>query len=445
MNSKLSENHQKEICSQLGHVHLKLLYKATVHGYTASAFHQQCDSLSPTVSVGYNVSGYIFGGYTRQPFNQSGQYANDDRAFLFTFEGRKLIKYPVANAAYAVRMMNNCGPYFGESLVLVHTGKPIVYSNAASYYPFNAAQMHGNDLNLIDCEVFQVLEVTKFEDPWRTVTWNLEHKLELMNYIENYKPLISSVSQARILLIGPVGVGKSSFFNSINSVFRGHVTNQAVSGCSSTSLTTQFRTYSLKAGREGRLLPVILCDTMGLESSNDTGLDIEDITSILKGHLPDCYQFNPAAPLDPEASGYRKSPSLKDKIHCVTYVLDACNISIMPTKMEEKLSAIRKKANHLRIPQLVVLTKVDAACSLVKEDLTTVYQSIYIKEIMQQASTKLGIPLSCIVPVRNYTETLDLDVNCDILLLSAITQMLRWADNFYDDFSDQLSALQTRE
>uniref|UniRef100_A0A087XZJ2 TLDc domain-containing protein n=1 Tax=Poecilia formosa TaxID=48698 RepID=A0A087XZJ2_POEFO len=450
MNSKLSENHQKEICSQLGHVHLKLLYKATVHGYTASAFHQQCDSLSPTVSVGYNVSGYIFGGYTRQPFNQSGQYANDDRAFLFTFEGRKLIKYPVANAAYAVRMMNNCGPYFGESLVLVHTGKPIVYSNAASYYPFNAAQMHGNDLNLIDCEVYQVLaltvtEVTKFEDPWRTVTWNLEHKLELMNYIENYKPLISSVSQARILLIGPVGVGKSSFFNSVNSVFRGHVTNQAMSGCSSTSLTTQFRTYSLKAGREGRLLPVTLCDTMGLESSNDTGLDIEDITSILKGHLPDCYQFNPAAPLDPEASGYRKSPSLKDKIHCVTYVLDACNISIMPTKMEEKLSAIRKKANHLRIPQLVVLTKVDAACSLVKEDLTNVYQSIYIKEIMQQASTKVGIPLSCIVPVRNYTETLDLDVNCDILLLSAITQMLRSADNFYDDFSDQLSALQTRE
>uniref|UniRef100_A0A3B3VZ78 Interferon-induced protein 44-like n=1 Tax=Poecilia latipinna TaxID=48699 RepID=A0A3B3VZ78_9TELE len=399
MNSKLSENHQKEICSQLGHVHLKLLYKATVHGYTASAFHQQCDSLSPTVS-----------------------YANDDRAFLFTFEGRKLIKYPVANAAYAVRMMNNCGPYFGESLVLVHTGKPIVYSNAASYYPFNAAQMHGNDLNLIDCEVFQVLG---------------EHKLELMNYIENYKPLISSVSQARILLIGPVGVGKSSFFNSINSVFRGHVTNQAVSGCSSTSLTTQFRTYSLKAGREGRLLPVILCDTMGLESSNDTGLDIEDITSILKGHLPDCYQFNPAAPLDPEASGYRKSPSLKDKIHCVTYVLDACNISIMPTKMEEKLSAIRKKSCYTKN----ILSESSLLLLFSKFDLNNLCAMMQ----MQQASTKLGIPLSCIVPVRNYTETLDLDVNCDILLLSAITQMLRWADNFYDDFSDQLSALQTRE
>ncbi|XP_032427042.1 interferon-induced protein 44-like isoform X2 [Xiphophorus hellerii] len=438
MNSKLSETHQKAICSQLGHVQLKLLYKASVHGYTAAAFHQQCDSLSPTLSVGYNASGYIFGGYTTQPFDQSGQYAKDDQAFLFTFMGRKLIKYPVANASYAVRMMSNSGPYFGESLVLINTGMPVVHSEAASYYPFNAAQMHGNDLNLIECEVYQLVELTKFEDPWRTVTWNLEHKLELMNYIENYKPQISSVSQARVLLVGPVGVGKSSFFNSINSVFRGHVTNQAMSGCSSTSLTTQ-------AGREGRLLPVILCDTMGLEGSNDTGLDIEDITSILKGHLPDRYQFNPATPLDSDASGYCKSPSLKDKIHCVTYVLDACNISIMSAKMEEKLGAIRKKANQLRIPQLVVLTKVDEACFLVKEDLTNIYQSIYLKETMQQASAKLGIPLSCIVPVRNYTETLDLDVNCDILLLSALTQMLRSADNFYDDFSDQLSTLQTRE
>ncbi|MEQ2305637.1 hypothetical protein AMECASPLE_039852 [Ameca splendens] len=62
---------------------------------------------------------------------------------------------------------------------------------------------------------------------------------ELMESIKTYKPTVSSVSQARVLLIGQVGAGKSSFFNSINSVFRGHVTSQAISGSSSTSLTTQ--------------------------------------------------------------------------------------------------------------------------------------------------------------------------------------------------------------
>lgn len=54
--------------------------------------------------------------------------------------------------------------------------------------------------------------------------------------------------------------------------------------------TCQFRTYSLKAGRQGKPLPVILCDTMGLEESTGAGLDVDDINSILKGHLPDRYQ-----------------------------------------------------------------------------------------------------------------------------------------------------------
>lgn len=60
-----------------------------------------------------------------------------------------------------------------------------------------------------------------------------------MESIKNYKPPISSVKGIRVLLIGPIGAGKSSFFNSINSVFRGHVTSQAMSGSSGTSVTNQ--------------------------------------------------------------------------------------------------------------------------------------------------------------------------------------------------------------
>ena len=56
-------------------------------------------------------------------------------------------------------------------------------------------------------------------------------------------------------------------------------------------------------------------------------------------------QFNPSAPLHSDDHGNHKSPGLKDKIHCVAYVADACKVSIMPTKLEEKLNAIRKKVN----------------------------------------------------------------------------------------------------
>ncbi|XP_042272806.1 interferon-induced protein 44-like isoform X8 [Thunnus maccoyii] len=266
-----------------------------------------------------------------------------------------------------------------------------------------------------------------------------------MDNIRSYKPMVSSVSQVQVLLIGAVGAGKSSFFNSINSVFRGHVTSQAIAGSSTTSLTTQFRTYSVKSGREGKPLPIILCDTMGLEESTGAGLDIDDISCILKGHLPDRYQFNPSAPLQSEASSYRKCPRLKDKIHCVAYVMDACKISIMATKVQEKLDAIRRKVNLMGIPQLVLLTKVDEACPLVMKDVRNVYQSGYIKEMMQEASGQLGVPLSCIVPVKNYSEELELDTNTDILLLSAIIQMLRFADNYFDEISDKFSNIETKE
>ncbi|MEQ2176436.1 hypothetical protein GOODEAATRI_028002 [Goodea atripinnis] len=59
---------------------------------------------------------------------------------------------------------------------------------------------------------------------------------------------------------------------------------------------------------------------------------------------------------------------------------------------------------------------------------------------MQEVSTRVGVPLSCIVPVKNYNEELELDLSCDILLLSAIIQMLRFVDNYFDELSDRLSS-----
>ncbi|KAK2835318.1 hypothetical protein Q5P01_015802 [Channa striata] len=304
--------------------------------------------------------------------------------------------------------------------------------------------MHGNNLNLTECEVYQVEARPEFEKPWRTMVWEAGKRKELMDSIKNYKPTYSSVSQARILLLGPVGAGKSSFFNSINSVFRGHVTSQAIAGSSTQSLTTQFQTYSLKDGREGKLLPVALCDTMGLEERTGSGLDVEDISSILKGHVPNGYQFNPRAPLHSETPGYQVSPQLKDKIHCVTYVLDACKVPIMSAKLQEKFDAIRKKINLMGIPQLILLTKIDEACALVKEDVTTVYKSEYIKEMMQEAANRLGTPLFCVVPVKNYSEDFELDMNCDILLLTAVKQMLRFVDNYFDNISHLFSNVEVK-
>lgn len=64
---------------------------------------------------------------------------------------------------------------------------------------------------------------------------------------------------------------------------------------------------------------------------------------------------------------------------------------------------------------------------------------------MQEVSARLGLPLSCVVPVKNYSEELELDPDCDILLLSAVVQMLRFADNYFDEISDRLGNIEAKE
>ncbi|PWA21167.1 hypothetical protein CCH79_00009382 [Gambusia affinis] len=45
----------------------------------------------------------------------------------------------------------------------------------------------------------------------------------------------------------------------------------------------------------------------------------------------------------------------------------------------------------------------------------------------------------------NYSGELELDLNCDILVLSAVVQMLRFVDNHFDDLSDRLSSAECHD
>ena len=56
-------------------------------------------------------------------------------------------------------------------------------------------------------------------------------------------PCEVQVPQAKILVLGPVGAGKSSFFNTVASIFRGRVTRQASSGNAEHSITSQVSLY----------------------------------------------------------------------------------------------------------------------------------------------------------------------------------------------------------
>ncbi|XP_026173939.1 interferon-induced protein 44-like [Mastacembelus armatus] len=431
--SSLTKDQQEKLCSLLGHVRLHLLYKASVHGFTAADFHSYCDKQGPTVIVAYNA-GFVFGAYTSKDYIQCGQGINDEKAFLYSIRARDEKPLRVAGIPGQCAFTDGAtGPDYG-ALVFLHDNKPEIQSNPGTGFNFEAAQMHGDNLALTELEVYRAEGVGDLLDkPWRKIQWTAERRQQLAKVIQNYKPDIRTVPHARVLLVGPVGAGKSSFFNSINSAFRGNITSQAIAGTAGKSVTTQFRTYRVKAGKGGNALPLILCDTMGLEENTDAGVDMDDLINICKGHIKDRYQFSPSAPLLENGPGFNKDVTVNDKIHCVVYVVDTGKVSLLTQKMLDKFTAIRKKTNQLGIPQILLMTKVDEACPLVAKDLKNVYHSVYIQQKARELSESLGIPLYCVLPVKNYSNELDLDQDTDILLFSAVEQMLNYADNFLEN------------
>ncbi|KAK2900763.1 hypothetical protein Q8A67_008878 [Cirrhinus molitorella] len=159
----------------------------------------------------------------------------------------------------------------------------------------------------------------------------------------------------------------------------------------------------------------------------------EDLKNVYQSHYIN-KMFNPSVPIHPDSPYFHKSPGLKDKIHCVVYVIDICKVKIISDTIIEKFGVFRKKANQLSIPQLVLLTKVDEACPIVAGDLKNVYQSDYIQKSIHEVSVQLGVSLSAVVPVKNYYQELEVDSETDILLLSALIQMLRAAEGYFDNY-----------
>lgn len=165
--SKLTEAQKKQIQSLLGDVDLHLLYKASVHGYTASAFHQRCDQQGPTLIVAYLNSGDILGGYTSQDYTQARQYVNDEKAFLFTFQGTTPVQFKVItpNGNQARYDDYNNGPCFGNEVYFLYANGAQVHCNAGNVYKFStysvnnyANGMYGNNQALSECEVFKVTD-----------------------------------------------------------------------------------------------------------------------------------------------------------------------------------------------------------------------------------------------------------------------------------------------
>ncbi|XP_028447318.1 interferon-induced protein 44-like [Perca flavescens] len=218
------------------------------------------------------------------------------------------------------------------------------------------------------------------KDPWREIAWG--NNARDLQYMKDYEPGNDDIKHLRILLYGPVGVGKSSFINSVSNVLRGRMTTPALTSAmtSDQSFTTRYATHKIKKegrGKSKSYYPFVFNDIMGLEKGD--GVRPDDIILALKGHVKEGYKFNPVSTLSDDDPWYNPLPSPEDKVHVLVCVLSA-NTAEITDSVLQKMAEIREAASYLGIPQMAIGTNIDSACPETEKDLKNVYKSKHIKQ-----------------------------------------------------------------
>ncbi|XP_010735598.2 interferon-induced protein 44 isoform X1 [Larimichthys crocea] len=248
----------------------------------------------------------------------------------------------------------------------------------------------------------------------------------------NYRPRTEG-QQLRILLHGLLGAGKSSFINSVSTVLQGNMSRIALVGNSNQdSVTKEYKTYRIQRGNHNGFYPFVLNDIMGLKNATrrNRKVYVKDVKRAMKGHVRDGYTFNPERNILKGGQFYNRNPTANDKVHVLVSVIDASKVEKMKNEIEETLQDIREEANDLGIPQVAILTKIDTVCPEIQKDIKDVYKSRTLKKRMEEFSALVGIPMYCIFPVKNYHEELQLNNDIDVLVLNALTNIIKVGEEF---------------
>lgn len=446
----------KQMIGGSSRLRLTLLYKVSRDGGSAWTFHTKCDSQGSTITVIYNTKGTVYGGYTSQSWLGAGAEfaAHDEKAFLFQVRyNEKSVnkKFPIKADKYAnaIACCHSSGPVFGrgDPNMPYFTGKinpsngvyTLTTAKLGTVYDMKSTDISAftNDSgDVYDIEVYKVDEGEHQPtfNSWRdTREFDNKYLQELKRDVEEYTPLEETgVEQVKVLLTGQVKAGKSSFINTIISIFKGTISSQAPSGSTGKSLTTKFRNYDVKKGRSGPPLNFKLCDTKGLEI--DEGIDPAEFSYILDGNMPDKYLFNSSTQFSSDSPGFVAIPSLKDKIHVVVIVMDATSIDIFPPAIIDKIKTLQTKVIQKGIPQVVLLTQIDKICEGLQWNVSKTFSIPAIENLVDKAADLVGLPRAHILPVKNYEREMEPREDINILALLALRQMLNFADDYLASF-----------
>ena len=90
----------------------ELIYRGTRDGDLAKTFHEKCDNKGPTIVLCKEISGQIFGGFTKAEWDSKPQHPKADKdAFIFSITNNK--KFISKNIENSIECNPRLGPVFG--------------------------------------------------------------------------------------------------------------------------------------------------------------------------------------------------------------------------------------------------------------------------------------------------------------------------------------------
>ena len=117
-------------------VEYKLLYRASKDGDTAKVFKEKCKDKNTLTIVNTNDNA-IFGGFTRIPWDDSDKNKDDEDAFCFSVDNKKI--YPLKKYCSAIGCDKNSGPRFNYMFMIPNR----FMNKEGDLYPLNISHYNG--------------------------------------------------------------------------------------------------------------------------------------------------------------------------------------------------------------------------------------------------------------------------------------------------------------
>ncbi|XP_060577074.1 interferon-induced protein 44-like [Ruditapes philippinarum] len=268
--------------------------------------------------------------------------------------------------------------------------------------------------------------------PWREFepggSWTEQYRTKLLEQINLHNIEEEGVATIRILLLGQIKAGKSSFLNTVAAIDRKRISQITRAGGADKSLT-----FALKEYRPTGALKKNICilDTMGYEEGK-AGFNAKDVGYLVNGHICPDYKFHPTSHIEKESTFFRPNPQKGDKVNCIVFVADANILGQDNITMEirQKQKELHDELSLQDVPTIVLLTKIDVLCESVETDVTNAYTSEKVKQAVDKAEEFYNVPKQNIFPVKNYEKEIGTDINTEILVLLALRQMMYFGTDF---------------